>query len=69
MAYTLDQIANLKDALASGALKVRFADGRETTFRSLKEIKQIISDAEGELATANGTPPIRRSLARFSSGF
>jgi hypothetical protein len=69
MAYTTEQIANLKAALATGALKVRFADGRETTFRSLKEMKEIISDAEGEVAAGNGEKPIRFSLARFDSGF
>lgn len=69
MAYTVQQIANLKAALATGATKVRFADGRETTFRSLKEMKEIIADAESEIAAGNGTPPIRRSLARYSSGF
>lgn len=69
MAYTQQQVTDLKAALASGALRVRFADGRETTFRSLKEMKEIIADAESEIAAGNGTPPIRRSLARYSSGF
>ena len=69
MAYTTEQIANLKSALATGALKVRFADGRETTFRSLKEMKEIIADAEGEVGAANGNGPIRGALGRFDSGF
>lgn len=68
MAYTQQQVTQLKDALATGALKVRFADGRETTFRSLMEMKEIIADAEGELAAANGNGPVRRSLARYDSG-
>lgn len=68
MAYTPQHIATLKEALASGALKVRFADGRETTFRSLKEMKEIIADAEAEVAAAAGNGPVRRTLARYDSG-
>lgn len=68
MAYTTQHISTLKEALASGALKVRFADGRETTFRSLREMKEIIADAEAEVATAAGSPPVRRTFARYDSG-
>lgn len=68
MSYTVQHIASLKEALASGALKVRFADGRETEFRSLKEMKEIIADAEAEIAAAAGNGPVRRTLARYDSG-
>ena len=63
--YTAEDVATLKRAKASGALKVRFADGRETMFRSLKELDQIIADIEAELA---GHSRIRRSVTRFASG-
>lgn len=65
MAYTTNDVAALKQALASGALKVRFADGRETTFRPVREIKEIIADAEAEAA---GATRIRRTLAQYDSG-
>ncbi len=68
MGYTIEQVAQLKSTLATGALKVRFSDGRETTFRPLNEMKQIIADAEAELATANGNGPVRRTLAQYDSG-
>lgn len=63
--YTAEDVATLKRAKASGAMKVRFSDGRETMFRSLKELDKILADIETELA---GKGRIRRSVTRFASG-
>lgn len=65
MSYTAEDVATLKRAKASGSLKVRFADGREVTYRSLKELDQIIADMEREIA---GESRVRRSVTRFNSG-
>jgi hypothetical protein len=62
MAFSTADIAALKAALATGAQRVRFADGREVWYRSLGEIRQIISQAEAE---AGGAPPRQHSVAAF----
>lgn len=54
-------IAKLKAALAGGVLKVRFADGREVTYRSVAEVREIIRMAEAD--SGRSTP--RTSVAGF----
>lgn len=56
-----NDIAALKKAMAGGVIKVRFADGREVTYRSVAEIREIIRMAEADIGTA--TP--RTSVAGF----
>jgi hypothetical protein len=54
MAYTQDDLAKLKKAIATGAKKVRFGSGdsaHETEFRTLAEMKQIVADIEAEIGT------------------
>ena len=43
MAYTTDQLQALQDALASGALRVRFQD-RDVEYRSIAELKTAIAE-------------------------
>ena len=54
MAFSADDIASLKAALATGALRVRYADGREVTYRSLGEMRQIIDMAESDTGASSG---------------
>ena len=49
MAFSADDITALKTALASGVSRVRFEDGRETTYRSLAEMREIIRMAEQDV--------------------
>ncbi|WP_374649085.1 phage head-tail joining protein [Rhizorhabdus sp.] len=56
-----NDIAALKKALAGGVLKVRFADGREVTYRSVGEMREIIRMAQADMGVA--TP--RTSVAGF----
>jgi len=56
MAFTTNDITALKAAIATGALKVRFADGREVTYRSLSEMREIL-----RLMTAEASPTPSRS--------
>lgn len=51
MAFAQSDIDALKRALATGAMQVRYADGRSVTYRSVAEIREILSVAEAE---ANG---------------
>lgn len=48
MAYTLDDLAKLEAALASGALEVKYND-RTVKYRSINELKQAIQIVKSEL--------------------
>jgi hypothetical protein len=67
MPYTAEQITAMKNALASGVLRVRFAD-REMEYRSFKEMQAIIDTAEAELAGENGAPVNRQIQVATSKG-
>jgi hypothetical protein len=41
MAYTTDDLEQIRSAKLTGAKRVKFADGRETEFRSLDELDRI----------------------------
>lgn len=49
MAFTQTDIDTLKAAIASGALSVRYADGREVTYRSLKEMRETLNMMSAEV--------------------
>lgn len=68
MPYTEQQLQALRDALASGVRKVRFAD-REMEFRDVAELKQAIATAEAELARSSGTPVARQIRVSTGKGF
>lgn len=63
MAYTQDDIDELKRIKASGALRAKFAD-REVQYRSLAELNQALAEMEQEV---NGTGQSYR-LASTSKG-
>ncbi|WP_347269862.1 phage head-tail joining protein [Rhizorhabdus histidinilytica] len=56
-----NDIAALKKAMVGGVLKVRFADGREVTYRSLAEMREIIRMAQSD----SGVSTPRTSVAGF----
>lgn len=64
MALNQADLASIEEAIATGALKVRFADNREVTYRSLAEMRSI----RDEIAAALGAkpPPLRTTYASFS---
>ena len=68
MPYTEQQLQALRDALASGVRRVRFAD-REMEFRDVAELKQAIATAEAEIAKAAGTPVVRQIRISTEKGF
>lgn len=59
-----DDLATLKAAARSGVQRVRYADGREVTYRTMAELRQAISEVEAEVAVASGQP---RPVAGFAS--
>lgn len=62
MAFSADDIASLEAAIATGALKVRYADGREVTYRSLGEIERVLSRMQASVGAASGR---KHSVAGF----
>ncbi len=68
MPYSEQQLQALRDALASGVRKVRFAD-REMEFRDVAELKQAIATAEADLAKNAGTPIARQIRVSTGKGF
>lgn len=68
MPYTDQQLQALKDALATGARRVRFGD-REIEYRTVEELKAAIAAAETELAKTSGTPTTRQIRISTQKGF
>jgi hypothetical protein len=64
MSYSAEQLADLRAAIAEGALKVRFSDGREMTYRSLAEMLEIERRMAAEVETAQ-VRPVRRIYQTF----
>lgn len=48
--FTQTDLANLDRAIATGAMKVRFADNREVTYRSISDMWAIRREIEAALA-------------------
>ena len=67
MAYTPQDVAALKKAIATGASKVRFADNREVTYRSLAEMRSVLAQMEREVLGPGGGRPFR-FVAGYRSG-
>ena len=64
MAYTREDIAKLEASMATGAMKVRFADGREVTYRTLADMRsQLATMKRDVLGAAAGLP------TRYVAGF
>lgn len=68
MAYTSSDLQELKDALASGALSVQFADGKRVQYRSISELMRAIQFVERELSAAEGRRQIRGVRVNVSKG-
>lgn len=62
-AFTQSQLDAIRRAYASGVTSVMY-DGKRTEYRSLAEMRVIISEIETDLADQAGTP--RRPVAGFA---
>lgn len=51
--FTTQDIADLKAAIATGATTVKFADGRETQYRSLREMREILRMMQDEVTSSS----------------
>ena len=51
MAFTQTELNTLERAIATGALRVRFADGREVLYRSLAEMRHLRDQMKAEVGS------------------
>jgi predicted transcriptional regulator len=68
MAVTQDDIDALKAAIWAGARTVKFgsgADSREVTYRSLDEMRSILSDMNAELTGGSFSPISYAAHSRY----
>jgi hypothetical protein len=64
MAYTQQQLADLRAAMAEGVLRIRDIDGQEVLYRSYEDMKRIEAAMVAELETSQ--PRIKRTVYSFS---
>jgi hypothetical protein len=67
MAWTQTDLDAVKAAIASGERRVRFADGRETEYRSVDELKKAKAAIEAELGIDSGATPRTRQIRLYST--
>jgi hypothetical protein len=65
--FTQDQLNILDDAIAQGALIVKYAD-KEVEYRSLLEMMQVRDLMMKELNPSGNVEPRGRKYAQFSNG-
>jgi hypothetical protein len=56
MAYQQSDLTALEAAIALGAIKVRYADGREVTYRSLADMRSLANEMRRQLGMIDDTP-------------
>jgi len=60
MAWTQADLDTLKQAYASGALRVTLPNAGSVEYRSLADMRAIISDVSKEIAATSGRAPAPR---------
>lgn len=61
MAFSSSDLATLEAAIASGALRVRFADGRQVDYQSGADLLRARDVMRAEINAESATPPQRIS--------
>ncbi|WP_156680062.1 phage head-tail joining protein [Sphingomonas profundi] len=64
MAFTSNDVEQLRAAIATGAVKVRYAD-REVTYRSLGEMRDILRMIQADMQGDALSNRCRTSVAAF----
>jgi hypothetical protein len=64
MAYTQQNLDDLRAAIREGVLRIRSIDGQEVTYRSLAEMRQIEAAMVADIGTAQ--PRIKRTVYSYS---
>lgn len=70
MAFVTADLVAIEDAIKSGALSVRFQDGRAYTYRSLDELRRAREMVQSDIdATAGTTRPRVFRIQQTGSGY
>jgi hypothetical protein len=59
MAFTSSDLATIDAAIATGALRVKFADGREVTYQTGADLLRARALIQSEVLAAAPSPPSR----------
>lgn len=59
MAFTSTDLATIEAAIAEGALRVKFADGREVTYQTAGDLLRVRAAIMADINAASATPPQR----------
>lgn len=62
--FTQADVDTLKAAIATGALEVQYADHRRVTYRSLREMREILRMMQDEVTSA-ASPTSRSFVAEL----
>lgn len=61
MAFTSADLSTIETAIATGAMRVKFADGREVTYQTAAELLQVRAAILSDVNASSATPPQRMS--------
>jgi hypothetical protein len=61
MAFSSSDLSAIEEAIATGALRVRFADGREVSYQSGADLLAARALIANEISASAATPPARMS--------
>lgn len=65
MAFTAADLSTIEEAIATGALRVRFADGREVTYQSADALIRVRALIQGDVAAGAATTNDRTTYLSF----
>ena len=65
MAFSATDVSTLETAIATGAMRVKFADGREVTYQTGADLRAALALIDAELAGNSATATPRFALATF----
>lgn len=55
MAFTAADLSAIETAIATGALRVRYADGREVTYQSVEDLIRVRGLIQSDIAASAAT--------------
>ena len=68
MSFTLDQVADLERAIATGALTVRNANGETVTYRDLDQMRQTLAMMKADIAGVSSSSRVVSINPVYSNG-
>jgi hypothetical protein len=68
MAYTSEDLTKVEAAIASGVMRVRYADGKQVDYQSVADLIKARDLIKRTLEAVAGTRPSYRDIIRTRSG-